>query len=209
MSFQDMTLARFDEVLASSEPTPGGGCASALAGSRAAALAAMVARTTAKSKKFADRVAEMQGIVEEAERLRETLLALVDEDAKAFDGVMAAFRMPKGTPEEQAARGQAIQQAYKAAVGPPMQVCDRALQVLELARSVAERGTPSAASDAGVGALLASTALEGAALNVWINLGSITDESFRAGTGERVRAAQARGQALRDQALEIVRKSVQ
>jgi formiminotetrahydrofolate cyclodeaminase len=208
MSFQEMTVGRFGEVLASGDPTPGGGCASALAGSLAAGLAAMVARTTAKSKKFAERATEMQAIAEEADRLRGTLLALVDEDARAFDGVMAAFRMPRETSEQQAVRAQAIQQAYKTAVGPPVQVCDRALRVLELAQAVAERGTPSAASDAGVGALLAATALEGAALNVWINLSSITDESFRAGLGERIRAAQARGQALREQVLEAVRKNL-
>jgi glutamate formiminotransferase/formiminotetrahydrofolate cyclodeaminase len=205
MGFQEMSLTNFSEALASGAPTPGGGCASALSGALAAGLAAMVARTTAASKKFADRAGQMNQVATEADRLRDECLALVDEDARAFDQVMAAFRMPKDTPEQQAARSQAIQQAYKAAVEPPMQVCTRSLRVLELALQVAEQGNPSAASDAGVAALLAATALEGGALNVQINLGSIKDEGFRNTQAERTGRAQAQGQALREKVLETVR----
>lgn len=205
MSFQEMSLTNFSEVLASGAPTPGGGSASALSGALAAGLAAMVARTTAASKKFADRAEQMNQVATEADQLRGEFLALVDEDARAFDQVMAAFRMPKETPEQQAARSQAIQQAYRAAVEPPMRVCTRSLRVLELAAQVAEQGNPSAASDAGVGALLAATALEGGALNVQINLGSIKDDGFRNAQAERIRAAQAQGQALRDKVLATVR----
>ncbi len=205
MSFQEMSLVKFTEVLASGAPTPGGGCASALAGALAAGLAEMVARTTAGSKKFADRAEQMNEIATDADRLRGEFLALVDEDARAFDQVMAAFRAPKETAEQQAARSEAIREAYKAAVEPPMKVCARSLRVLELALQVAEQGNPSAASDAGVGALLAATALEGGALNVQINLGSIKDEAFRADQEERVRAARSQGQALRDRVLAVVR----
>jgi formiminotetrahydrofolate cyclodeaminase len=205
MSFQEMSLAKFSEVLASKEPTPGGGCASALAGALASGLVAMVARTTAGSKKFADRAGQMTAIAEEADRLRGEFLALVDEDARAFDQVMAAFRLPKETPEQQAARSQAIQQAYKAAVEPPMKVCTRSLRVLELALQVGEHGNPSAASDAGVGALLAATALEGGALNVQINLGSIKDDAFRTAQEGKVEAAHSQGQALRGKVLAEVR----
>jgi formiminotetrahydrofolate cyclodeaminase len=205
MSFQEMSLRNFSEVLASGAPTPGGGSASALSGALAAGLAAMVARITAASKKFADRAGQMNQAATEADRLRDEFLALVDEDARAFDQVMAAFRMPKETPEQQAARSQAIQQAYKAAVEPPMRVCTRSLRVLELALQVAEQGNPSAASDAGVAALLAATALEGGALNVQINLGSIKDEGFRNTQAERTRSAQAQGQALREKVLATVR----
>jgi len=205
MSFQEMTLAKFSEVLASKKPTPGGGCASALAGALAAGLVAMVARTTAGSKKFADRAGQMTAIADEADRLRGEFLALVDEDARAFDQVMAAFRLPKEASDQQTARTQAIQQAYQAAVEPPMKVCTRSVRVLELALQVAEHGNPSAASDAGVGALLAATALEGGALNVQINLGSIKDDAFRAAQGEKVQATEARGQAIRDKILAEVR----
>ena len=205
MSFQELSLAKFSEVLASKEPTPGGGCASALAGALAAGLVAMVARTKSGSKKFADREEQMNAIASEADRLRSEFLTLVDEVARAFDQVMAAFRLPKETPEQQAARSQAIQQAYKAAVDPPMKVCTRSLRVLELALQVAEHGNPSAASDAGVGALLGATALEGGALNVQINLGSIKDDTFRTAQAQKVQAAQSQGQKIREKALAEVR----
>ncbi len=205
MGFQKMPLATFGEVLASGAPTPGGGCASALSGALAVGLVAMVARTTAANESFADRADQMNDVAAEADRLRGELLDLVDADAGAFDQVMAAFRMPKETPEEQAARSEVIQQGYRVAVEPPMCVCMRSLRVLELALQVAEQGNPNAVSDAGVAALLAATALEGGALNVEINLGSIKDEAFRTTQRDRVRAAQTRGRVLRDQALTTVR----
>ena len=118
---------------------------------------------------------------------------------------MAAFRLPKETPQEQAARSQAIQAGYEAAVEPPLLLCTLSVRVLELAVQLTERGNPNAASDAGVAALLAAAALEGGALNVQINLGSIKDEAFRTARAESVQDAQARGRALRDKALAAVR----
>jgi formiminotetrahydrofolate cyclodeaminase len=205
MDFQDMTLTTFSDALASSAATPGGGCAAALTGALAAGLAAMVARNTAASDKFADRADEMNAVAAEADGLRAELLRQVDADAAAFDQVMAAFRMPKETPEEQAARSEAIQSGYKAAVDPPLRVCTRSVRVLELAAQVAERGNPNAASDAGVAALLAAAALEGAAMNVEINLGSIKDQAFRATAADAAHAARERGQTLHRNALDAVR----
>ena len=205
MDLQDLTLTTFGEALASSAATPGGGCAAALTGALAAGLAAMVARSTAASDKFVDRADEMNAVAAEADALRAELLRLVDADAAAFDQVMAAFRMPKETPEEQAARSEAIQAGYKAAVDPPLRVCTQSVRVLELAAQVAERGNPNAASDAGVAALLAAAALEGAAMNVEINLGSIKDESFRTTAADAAQAAREQGQALREKALDAVR----
>ena len=168
----------------------------------------MVARNTAASEKFADRADEMNRAVAEADVLRSELLILVDADAAAFTEVMAAFRLPRETPEEQAARSAAIQAGYKAAVDPPLLLCTRSVRVLELAVQVAERGNPNAASDAGVAALLAAAALEGGALNVLINLGSIKDETFRTARADTVQAAQAQGRALREQALAVVRDAL-
>ena len=205
MDLQDMTLTTFGEALASSAATPGGGCAAALTGALAAGLAAMVARSTAASDKFVDRTDEMNAVAAEADGLRSELLSLVDADAAAFDQVMAAFRLPKETPEEQAARSEAIQAGYKAAVDPPLRVCTKSVRVLELAVRVAERGNPNAASDAGVAALLAAAALEGAAMNVEINLGSIKDESFRTTAADAAQAAREQGQALREKTLDAVR----
>ena len=194
-AFREMPLAEFAERLASSEPTPGGGSASALAAALAACLLAMVARLTTGA---------LDEVEEEADRLRHELLALVEEDAAAFDRVMAAFRLPKGTPAEQAARSEAIQAAYRAAVEPPSDVCGRALRILELAFQVAEEGNPNAVSDAGVAAELASAALEGAALNVRINLVSITDDAFRTRHDGRLASVEAQARALREQTLAAV-----
>ncbi len=205
MPFRDMSLAAFLETLASKEPTPGGGSASALAGAVAAALVAMVARTTAGSKKFADRAGTMEALAREADGLQADFLALVEEDAAAFEQVMGAVRLPKETPEQQAARRQAIQDAYHAAAGPPMKICDFSTRLLALALRAAEEGTPSAASDAGVAGLLASTALEGAALNVRINLGGLQDPALRQTFRDRLEVFLSRGR----EAAAAVQRSVE
>ena len=204
LRFGEMSLSGFADELGSDAATPGGGSASALAGALAASLVAMVARTTATGKAFADRVEEMNEITGEADRLRDELLGLVDEDATSFDQVMAAFRLPKETPEQQAARSEEIQKGYQAAVHPPMLVCRGAVRLLELALQIAERGKPNAVSDAGVAALLAATSLEGAALNVRINLSSITDTAFHTAQSEALGELLAQGQALRAEALAAV-----
>jgi formiminotetrahydrofolate cyclodeaminase len=194
MRFRDMSVQAFCDALASKDPTPGGGSASALAGAMAAALVAMVARTTAGSKKFADRAERMEALARDAEGLRADFLALAEEDAAAFDGVMAAFRLPRETPEQQEARARAVQDAYRAAAGPPMKVCELSVRLCELAQRVAEDGTPSAVSDAGVAAHLAATALEGAALNVRINVGALKDAAVRDDHTRRVELMQQSGQ---------------
>lgn len=200
-SFRETTLAGFLEELASAAATPGGGCASALSGALAAGLVAMVARNTAGSAAYADKAASMSKVAAEADDLRRGLEELVDADAAAFEQVMAAFRLPKDTPEQKAERSRAIQGGYKAAVEPPGLVCRHALRVLELAALVAEQGNPNAVSDAGVAALLAATALEGAALNVEINLGSIKDDDYRTAHAEAVRKLREEAAALRETAL--------
>ncbi|HUJ56551.1 MAG TPA: cyclodeaminase/cyclohydrolase family protein [Gaiellaceae bacterium] len=194
MSYRGTTVARFLEELSSGAATPGGGCAAALSGALAAGLVAMVARNTGG----------LDEIVAEADGLRCELEELVDADAAAFGAVMAAFRLPKETVEQKTERSAAIQAGYKAAVEAPLLVCRRALRVLELAGSVAELGNPNAISDVGVAALLAASALEGAALNVEINLGSIKDEIYRAEAGSAVQSARDEGGKLRDAALERV-----
>ncbi len=194
-TFRELPVDGFAEALASDAPTPGGGSASALAGALAAGLVAMVARLTP---------GELDDVAAEGDALRAELLTLVDEDAAAFDAVMAAFRLPKETPEQQAGRSEAVQAAYRGAVEPPLRVCMRTVRVLELALRVAGNGNPNAVSDAGVAALLASAALEGAGLNVQINLGSIKDEAYRAAQEEHLAAARARGGALRDETLAAI-----
>lgn len=208
MTLRELSVEQFSEELASAAATPGGGSASALSGALAAALVAMVARITAANAAFADRAAALEEIATEAEQHRRELILLVDEDAAAFARVMAAFRRPKETPEQKEARHAEIQAAYEGAVEPPLLVCRHALEVLGLAGRAAGLGNPNAVSDVGVAALLAASALEGAALNAEINLGSIEDEGFRAESATRVAGARRECGRLRDAALAAVRAAL-
>jgi methenyltetrahydrofolate cyclohydrolase len=202
--FRGLSLEAFTERLGSGTATPGGGSASALSGALAASLVAMVARNTAANPSFAERAERLDGIAAEAESCRQRLLALVEEDAAAFERVLAAFRLPKETDELKDARSREIQASYREAVDVPLLVCRQALDVLALAERIAELGNPNAVSDAGVAALLAASALDGAALNVDINLGSIKDESYRTESARTLQDARAEGARLRHETLATV-----
>lgn len=200
-----MSVARFAEVLAATTPAPGGSCAAAVPGALAAGLVAMAARLSAQGDLFSDLDYDMEAVASEADRVRAELLDLVDEDADAFELVMAARRLPNRTPDERATRSSEVQRAYRAAVEPPLRVCSLSLRVLELAGEVVERGNPNAASDAGVAALFAAASLEAAALNVEIELGPIDDEDFRSAHSRDARAARRRAASLRESALSAIR----
>ncbi|MCS6843448.1 MAG: cyclodeaminase/cyclohydrolase family protein [Caldilineales bacterium] len=190
------------DALASGEPTPGGGSAAALAGAAAAALAAMVARLTAGRPRFAAVDAEMRATVEEAEDLRRRLTHLIAADAAAYDQVRAAYRLPKGSSEEQAARAAAVQEALKAASRTPLETAEACVAALELALRVAQRGNPAAATDACVAALLAHAGLQGAVLNVQVNLQDLQDAAFVAASRAAVRRHAQAGAALLQQTLQ-------
>ncbi|MGD8752922.1 MAG: cyclodeaminase/cyclohydrolase family protein, partial [Anaerolineales bacterium] len=151
--------------------TPGGGSASAYSGAMGAALVAMVARLSMGKAKYAEIEEEMAEALEQAQELRDKLNAAVQEDAAAYEGVMAAYRRPKDDPQ----RHQAIQRTTLHAAEVPLQVGRMALQVLELTAQVAGLGNPNAITDVGTGALLAEAALSGAGYNVRINLFDLED----------------------------------
>jgi formiminotetrahydrofolate cyclodeaminase len=167
----------FLEALASGTPTPGGGSAAAYAASMAAGLAAMVARVTIGKKKYADVAAEMETIATQADLLRAELTDAVQQDAEAFQQVMAAYRMPKATDAENEARLEAVQTATIWAAKVPLSVAEKAVQVLQLILSVTEKGNINAVTDAGSGAALIRSAITAAGMNVRINLGGIHDTS--------------------------------
>jgi glutamate formiminotransferase / formiminotetrahydrofolate cyclodeaminase len=167
----ERTLRAFSDDLASDAPVPGGGSAAAYAGAMGAALAAMVARITAKkdgSPEGADFIAEM-------DRLRLELLRLVDADSAAYARVAEAMRLPRKTEEEKRARSEHLQLALVTASEVPLEVAKTARRLLEACERSVASASPMTASDIGVGALLAETALRGAALNVMINLASVKD----------------------------------
>jgi glutamate formiminotransferase/formiminotetrahydrofolate cyclodeaminase len=160
----------FLEELAAATPAPGGGSASAYSAAAAAALVAMVARLTIGKKKYAEVETRMQEIVQEAEALRQRMSAAVQEDAAAFEAVMAALKLPKDTPDQQTSRQQALEAATLNAASVPLQVAQGAVQALRLAAEVIVKGNLNAISDGGSAAAQAQAALSGAALNVRINL---------------------------------------
>jgi glutamate formiminotransferase/formiminotetrahydrofolate cyclodeaminase len=151
----------------------------AAAGALGAALSAMVARLTLGKQKYRDVSDLMSSILESSEEKRGVLTRRIDEDAAAFDAVMAARRLPKGTEKEQQARALAIATANRVATEMPLATMRDADAVLDLALRAAESGNPNSVSDAGVAALMARAAVEGAWLNVRINLPGLEDEQFR------------------------------
>lgn len=191
----------FLAALASGEPTPGGGSAAALAGALGAALAAMVARLTTGRPRYSAVEAEMQAMIGEAETLRERLTGLVAEDAEAYQRVMAAYRLPKDTPAAQAARQAAIQTALRGASQTPLHTVAACRDVLQLAERTAALGNPNARTDACVAALLAHAGLQGAALNVRVNLADIEDKTFVAQATAAVDASLVEASALLEQTL--------
>jgi glutamate formiminotransferase / formiminotetrahydrofolate cyclodeaminase len=160
----------FLDVLASDEPTPGGGSAAAVAGAAGAALVAMVGRLTIGKKKYEAVEDRMREIVEEADRARDELLAMADRDAEAFDHVMAAYRLPKENDEEKAARSEAIRAALLGAADLPLGVATRAVSLLAMAREATETGNATAASDGATAAHLLFASAQGALRNVEINI---------------------------------------
>jgi glutamate formiminotransferase/formiminotetrahydrofolate cyclodeaminase len=166
------------DALADGAPTPGGGSAAAYSGAMGAALVAMVARLTLGKKKYAEISEQMLAILDEAEFLKKKLMAAVQEDSTAFNKVMSAFRLPKGSEEEKATRAAAIAKATLHAAEVPLETARFALRVMELALRAAEIGNPNAITDAGTGAALAQAALTGAGYNIRINaLDLNTDEA--------------------------------
>jgi len=169
-------LNGFLSELASDSPTPGGGSVAALCGAIGAALNSMVANLTIGKKKYAEVEDAMKENLAATETLRLELAQMVDEDAEAFDKVMAALKMPKETDEEKAVRKKALQQALVDAATVPLAVMEMCLGVIKLAKPVAESGNVNAVSDAGVAALVARAGVHAAKLNVMINLGGIRAE---------------------------------
>lgn len=182
----DLKITEFLQKLGSKEPAPGGGSAAALAAGLGANLLSMVCRLTAGKKGYEEywEECEREGaeITEAADRLR----VLIEEDTEAFNALMSSFKMPKENPEEKKARRKAIQDCTKRAIEVPLEVARLSRKLLYKAPRLAFIGNSNAVSDIGVGALLLTAGINGAVLNVEINLGGIKDEGFAAQTRETV-----------------------
>jgi methenyltetrahydrofolate cyclohydrolase len=170
----------FLDELASAAPTPGGGSAAAVIGAMGAALVSMVCNVTMGKKGLEAAAADMQAVRDESERLRTRLTAMVAEDIAAFDGLMAAYRLPKSNDDEKSRRAEAIQANLRAATETPLACARVCAEVVMLARRAAEKGFAGVVGDAGVGVLAANSALRSAALNVYINTPSLKDRAYAA-----------------------------
>jgi len=174
----EMGTAAFVDLTSTDAPVPGGGSVAALAGALASALAAMVANLTVGKKGYKQVSEEMKAIAEHAQIHKDVFLRAVDDDAAAFDSVMAAFRLPSSTDSEAAQREQQVQVATRRAIEVPLSVLIRCGEVLDVIAPVAEHGNVNSVSDAGVAALALRTAAGGAFLNVRINMPGITDKDY-------------------------------
>jgi glutamate formiminotransferase/formiminotetrahydrofolate cyclodeaminase len=190
---ESMAVGSFLDALASAQPTPGGGAVAALAGAAGAALVSMVARLTSGRKGYEALTSRMGDIVSQAERERAALFGLADRDVAAFDQVMAAYRLPRQSDEEKAARKAVVQAALTAAAEVPMEVAEHAASLLPLARELVEGGNANAISDALSAAQMLHAAVACALANVAVNLRSMTDHEAVEMLGAK--AKQLRGEA--------------
>lgn len=206
--FINDSLKDFALVTRSSDPTPGGGSVSAYVGVLGSALTSMVGGLTFGKKGYDDIPQEsrtkMEANAKELESIFDKLADIVDEDSKAFDDVMKAFKLPKETEEDKKARSAAIQEGYKVAISVPMTCAEECLRALELQDVFAKYGNINAVTDIGVGILLAYSGMEGALLNVTINLGSIKDEEYKKDMSAKVEQMLEKGKELKEENLKVV-----
>ncbi len=175
---KDQPIQQFLDELASKSATPGGGSAAAIMGAQGAALISMVCNLTIGKPKFAELEADMQALLVEAETLRHQLTDMIKADIEVFNRVMASYGLPKETDEDKAARSAAIQAVMKDATDVPLDCAKACAKVIALSQIAADKGNPNVISDAGAGLMAAYGGLKIAALNVYINAGSLKDRDF-------------------------------
>jgi glutamate formiminotransferase/formiminotetrahydrofolate cyclodeaminase len=177
-SLVDLTCKGFANETASESPAPGGGSISAYIGALGVSLATMVANLSSHKIGWDERWEEFSNWAEKGQKLKDELLFLVDEDTRSFNRIMDAFGLPKETPEEKAARTDAIQEATKYAIEVPFKTMQKAYESMEVIKAMVETGNPNSVTDAGVGALCARSAVMGAFLNVKVNAAGLKDKTF-------------------------------
>ncbi len=199
-----MSLTAFADETASESPAPGGGSIAAYVGALGISLGTMVANLSSHKRGWDDRWEEFSDHAERGQAMKEELLRLVDEDTAAFNGIMAAFGLPKTTDAEKTARTAAIQDATKQAILIPLKVMQAAHASMTSLKAMAEVGNPNSVSDAGVGALCARSAVMGAHLNVRINAGGLHDKAFLETTLATAKQLEEEAIAMEKEILSIV-----
>ena len=204
-SVTDSSVEKFLDELAGGNPTPGGGSAAAIMGAMGAALVSMVCNVTLGKKGYEGVEAEMRAILDESEKVRRRLTAMVAEDIAAFNGILAGYKMSKGSDEEKTARTAAIQAGLRRATEVPLDCARVCAEVIALARRASEQGYLNVISDGGVGVLAGFTGLRSAALNVYINAPALKDRDFAERASAELQELVARGAAESEAVYKIVR----
>lgn len=204
MGVTDETVGGFLEAVGAPTPTPGGGSVSALVAALSVALSRMVAGLALDKKGYENHQADLRELLARAARVQARLTALVDEDAQAYEGVLAAMRSPRDTDGERAERVARMQAAYRRATEVPLETMRLGVEALELALAAADKGNRAATTDAGVAILLSEAAIRGASLNARVNLASIRDDAFRDATEHELRTLLARAQETGHRAMALV-----
>jgi glutamate formiminotransferase / formiminotetrahydrofolate cyclodeaminase len=207
-SLLKMNLREFCNETLSDSPAPGGGSVAALMGALGASLGGMVANLSAGKRAWDDNLEYFSDRAVKAQQLKDELLSLVDEDTAAFNNVMDAFALPKESAEEKAARSAAIEQATKHAAEIPLKAMEAAFKSYQLLSEMADKGNPASISDVGVGALATRACIEGAAMNVRINLAGLKDEKFKSAFVEKVRKISADSEARFKEINHLVEKKL-
>ena len=202
------SIEEFSKILGSRSPAPGGGSVSALAGALGADLISMVCSLSIGNDEYKSSQSLIEESLEKAQVLSKSLLKRIDLDSRAFNDVMAAFKMPKKTEQEKNARREAIQAGFKEAVQSPQAIARECLDVLKIAEILIGKFNTNAMSDFGVAALQAHTGLEGAVMNVRINLPSIKDEQFVPETSQMVTHLLEEGSAIRNKVYTYVQDNL-
>jgi glutamate formiminotransferase/formiminotetrahydrofolate cyclodeaminase len=203
-----MSLADFADETSSESPAPGGGSIAAYIGSLGVSLGTMVANLSSHKKGWDDRWEEFSNWAEKGQQYKDELLRLVDADTKAFNHIMSAMGLPKGTEEEKKIRKQSIQDATRQAIEIPFKVMQIAYASMEVIKAMAENGNPNSISDAGVGALCARAAVIGAFLNVRINAAGYEDKKFVTDILEKGKEIESNASALENEILQIVNSKI-
>ena len=199
MKLAELQVSGFADLLASDAPAPGGGSAAALEGALGAALTAMVCALTIGKKKYAEYQETAADAQKKAQELKKRFVDVMDRDTEAFNVVSAAFGMPKSTDEEKTARSAAIQRGLEGCTKTPFEMMEIAAETLDLTASILGKSNDSAASDLGVSALSLKAALQGAWLNVLINIGSLKNKELAADYRAKGEAILARALPIADQ----------
>jgi formiminotetrahydrofolate cyclodeaminase len=199
-----MKLKEFLDELASSSPAPGGGSVSALLGALSSALTSMVCRLTEGKKGYENVTEDIRKVLEESEAIRKRTTGLIDEDTNVFNQVMSAYKIPKNNPD----RPIKIQDAMKKATEVPLKTMRECYRAMELTKIIAEKGNVNSVSDAGVASIAANAGVQGASLNVMINIKFIKDDNFVSKITEEVTQLTRKSIELNSEIMKIVTQKI-